>query len=189
MSHIPKITRTSIVGLAMLGVAGAGALSVAQQQMPPGQQPDRDRDREAEVTHTAIVVDLSSYLEKQEEHRRGQHGRDGAHAPQDGTPPAPPPREPEQRPEEDEGIDWKAGDYRENLEAGVPVVLLIREDSQWGPTEYRPHVVTFDPNQDRSGESHEKLTEKAGEEVEVSGEIHKRGALRGLRAIHIDRVH
>ena len=117
--------------------------------MPPGQPPDRDRDRE--VTHTAIVVDLSTDLEKQAEDSRGQPGRRGMSTQPDdppARPPVQPPRDRDREQEEDRGIDWTAGEY-----------------------------------------SHEELMEKAGEEVEVSGEIHKRGAIRGLRVFHIDRVH
>lgn len=209
MSLLTRRTRMRAVWTMTATAVGAGVCLAAIAQQPPGQPaptPPQERDRPGEQeaeTHSAVVVDLMSYLEKKEEHERRQREQRPRDLPDRPSPsgdrgalpgvsasPSPSSRGLGQTTRDrDRGIDWTAGDYRENLQAGVPMVLMIEEDSPWGGGEPRPYVVAFDPNDTTGRDSFRELKESAGERVRVSGEVHKQRAIRGLRILTVDRVH
>lgn len=214
MSLFPKMNRT-LFGTSVAALGAGVCLAAIAQQPPrePPRQPDRPAERpgdRAGPTHTAVVVDLMSYIKKTEEHERRQRERPPRDVPDRPTPPprdpgtppgasasseAPPPPPPgrdqprDRDRDRDRGIDWTAGDYRDNLEAGVPMVLMIEEDSPWGAGEKRPHVVAFDPNDSDGKASFRELKNSAGQRVEVSGDVHKQRAIRGLRVLTVKDVH
>lgn len=180
--------RTTLAALLATGVGAAATLAIAGQVPPPGEPGDGEGDQQAE-SHTGVVVDLVSYLEKEEEQR--SPGRQPTSPGSNGQqPPGQPgqPGEPGQEEEEDEGIDWTDGNYSENLEAGVPAVLVIEEETPWGEAETHAYVVAFDPDTPDSSSAHDSLIESSGEEIDVTGETKKERARRGLRVIMLEDV-
>ncbi len=160
----------SVIASTLVGslLTGAGALALAQQDVP-GVMPEAEPDDRAPHAFTGKVVDLHTYLKKTQEDIQRQIDN--------------PARSAE---DEDVGIDWSRGEYKENIKHGVPMVLMIEESSPWGEATKRPHVVAFDPDDSDSRDAHKKLKDRAGEKVEVTGEVHKDGAIRGLRIILVD---
>lgn len=183
MAH--KLFRNGAFAGTLAVALGAGVSAVALQGVPgqppseppstPPDQPRQDEQRERPtVTHSGTVVDLYTYLDKIEQERRTQRERPGN--PGERTGPQ----------EDDEGIDWSDGDYKQNIEAGVPVVLMVEEESPWGQTEAQPHILVFDPDDSASRDAYKTVKENAGDKVEIAGEISRDGAMRGLRVIVID---
>lgn len=151
---------------------GVGALSLTHQDAPIAVPQERDQQRydDRNATHSGTVVDLYTYLKKSEEDIQRQIDNPARGAQE----------------EDAEGIDWSNGDYDKNLEYGVPMVLMIEESSPWGEATVRPHIVAFDPDDRESRSAYKKLKEHGGKDVEVTGELHKEGAIRGLRVIMLN---
>lgn len=202
MRRIPNMKQT-LIGCTTLVVCGTlGVAAIAQYGDEGGEdglapptdppQPPGERAERPEQTHSGVVVDLTSFLEKEQEQQDRRPSAPDRQRMQRESPPSPPPQpgRPGARDDRDEdtGIDWTEGEYRENLDEGVPIVLMIEEQARWRSADHQPHVVTFDPKNGDSKDAYEQLKGAAGEKVEVTGDIRKEGAIRGLSVITIKNV-
>ncbi len=187
--------RMVLTGMLVTGLGAGVTVGLAAQDTPPPQQPPGDPapgQDPGEQTHSGIVVDLASYVQKQEEQREPARPTQPGHEP-GGDPGGPessaqPMGDPPPDEGGNDGIDWAVGDYRDNLENGVPAVIIVEEETPWGESEEHAYVVAFDPDDRNSEAAHEALADSAGEEVEVVGDAKKEGARRGLRVLMIEDV-